>query len=97
VGSQSVIIWYAGALGGPNSGIGLIAHMVATRLDANGLSIDSSADQEGLWVTNPDPSSVELQVPELTAAGDRSLLVYVDRAGESSMVKRFGRSLLFPW
>jgi hypothetical protein len=96
VGSQAVIVWYATAFD-LNLGVGLSAHMVATRLDANGISIDSSPTQEGLWISSTDSNSGELQLPALTAAGDRSLLVYVDRAGESSMVRRFGHSLLFPW
>ena len=91
LGSQTLVVWRRTNYQerGPSIWI------AGTRVDADGNSLDSSATSDGLFISGP--SSSETILPAVAWSGDRALLVYIDRGGESMMKRKLDASLVFPW
>jgi hypothetical protein len=95
VGPQAFVVWqridYQST--GPSTWIG------GTRVDAEGNALDSSATSDGLFISmqaGPGAGSAPIN-PEMVWGGDRALVAFVDRAGESMNKRTINGSLIYPW
>ena len=94
LGSQTLVVWerinYQAS--GPSTWI------AGTRVDADGNSLDSSADADGLFISaQATGTGSQPIVPAIGWGSDRSLMVFVDRAGEAIQKRQIDDSLIYPW
>jgi hypothetical protein len=87
LGAQTIIAWERGG------------HVAGTRVDPDGNALDSSADSDGLYLSRQPAGGTNGQtiLPALTWSGDRTLLIFVERAGESMNKRQIDETLVFPW
>jgi hypothetical protein len=95
VGSQAVVVWARVNFQEPGSS----TWVAGTRIAADGSSLDSSATSDGLYISAQPALGVGASpiLPAIGWSGDRSLVAWVDRAGEDMKKRTIDASLLYPW
>jgi hypothetical protein len=95
LGSQTMVVWersYFGTRGGQHTWI------AGTRVDADGNALDSSATDDGLFLslqpTGPGNSPI---MPAIGWGGDRALMVDIDRQAESKGKRKLDATVILPW
>jgi hypothetical protein len=91
VGTQALVVWEVGI-----SGAG--AHIVGTRIGADGMPLDTSATDDGLWISaQPQGIGSGAVMPDVGFGGDRSLVVCLERSYPSTQGWQIDATLVFPW
>jgi hypothetical protein len=94
LGAQTMVAWEIGPI--TSIGSRITYRLVGTRVGADGMPLDTSSANEGLWLSALMTPAGNYPVnPEIAFAGDRSLLVYV--AGQSGSMLKLADTVIFPW
>jgi hypothetical protein len=93
LGSQTLVVWEIGPM---TNSSGAWYRLVGTRVDTNGVALDTSPANEGLWLSaQMTRLGNQPVVPEIAYGEDRSLLVFV--GGQSGGNVTLEDTLIFPW